>query len=413
MAVEEHQAPIACSPAPAVTRPEDLEDAACWPVTHLAALLQSRQVSSLELTKMYLERLHRYQPLLNCTVTFLDELALAEAAAADAEIAAGRYRGTLHGIPWGAKDIIAVAGHPTTWGSAPFEEQVLDYDATVVTLLREAGAVLIAKLTTGELAGGDRHFNGQTMNPWNPHTQGSSGSSAVRLPLAPRSDSVASAAMLAAVPAGPRLRNGCRLRRVCHRDGDIWQHTLPLRPLRPRRAPAHARPSLALRRDGTELDPGPAGADVPVRGGLRDGLRCRGQGRRQGPCRENQPARPPRLPDRTAAFPAQRVAPDRASGATCSTRSSTRRQHPMHRCCAQVTSAPFNWDGAKLAAQGAAAYLSGLRVGYIADSFELEDETAMRNAQATLELLREAGVAEFIPIEVPETTTVSRTDSLS
>jgi len=179
MAVEEHQAPIACSPAPAVTRPEDLEDAACWPVTQLAALLQSRQVSSLELTKMYLERLHRYQPLLNCTVTFLDELALAEAAAADAEIAAGRYRGTLHGIPWGAKDIIAVAGHPTTWGSAPFEEQVLDYDATVVTLLREAGAVLIAKLTTGELAGGDRHFNGQTMNPWNPHTQGSSGSSAV------------------------------------------------------------------------------------------------------------------------------------------------------------------------------------------------------------------------------------------
>ena len=91
MAVEEHQAPIACSPASAVTRPEDLEDAACWPVTHIAALLQSRQVSSLELTKMYLERLHRYQPLLNCTVTFLDELALAEAAAADAEIAAGRY----------------------------------------------------------------------------------------------------------------------------------------------------------------------------------------------------------------------------------------------------------------------------------------------------------------------------------
>ena len=85
----------------------------------------------------------------------------------------------------------------------------------------------------------------------------------------------------------------------------------------------------------------------------------------------------------------------------------------MHRCCAQVTSVPFNWDGAKLAAQGAAAYLSGLRVGYIADSFELEDETATRNAQATLELLREAGVAEFIPIEVPETTTVSRTDSLS
>jgi len=85
----------------------------------------------------------------------------------------------------------------------------------------------------------------------------------------------------------------------------------------------------------------------------------------------------------------------------------------MHRCCAQVTSFPFNWDGAKLAAQGAAAYLSGLRVGYIADSFELEDETATRNAQATLELLREAGVAEFIPIEVPETTIVSPTDSLS
>jgi hypothetical protein len=168
MVIDREARPLTLSAAPPLARPGDLEEVAFWPATHLAALIESRQVTSVELTQMYLDRLHRYNPLLNNVVTFLDEHALAEAAAVDAEIAAGKYRGPLHGLPWGAKDIIALAGHPTTWGSAPFEDQVFDYDATVVELLREAGAVLIAKLTTGELAGGDNWFGGQTMNPWNP-----------------------------------------------------------------------------------------------------------------------------------------------------------------------------------------------------------------------------------------------------
>ena len=158
-------------------RPANLEDVAFWPVRHLAELVRTKQVTSLELTEMYLARLHRYNPLLNNVVTFLDDYGRAEAKRADSEIAAGKYKGPLHGIPWGAKDIISVKGHPTTWGSAPFKDQVLDYDASVVEMLRDAGAVLIAKVTTGELAGGDNWFGGQTKNPWDP-TQGSSGSSA-------------------------------------------------------------------------------------------------------------------------------------------------------------------------------------------------------------------------------------------
>jgi Asp-tRNA(Asn)/Glu-tRNA(Gln) amidotransferase A subunit family amidase len=126
---------------------------------------------------MYLGRLHRYNGTLNNVVSFLDEHGLAEARRADAEIAAGHYKGPLHGIPWGAKDIISVKGFKTTWGAAPFKEQQFDYDASVVEMLRDAGAVLIAKLATGELASGDNWFGGQTKSPWDP-AQGSSGSSA-------------------------------------------------------------------------------------------------------------------------------------------------------------------------------------------------------------------------------------------
>jgi Asp-tRNA(Asn)/Glu-tRNA(Gln) amidotransferase A subunit family amidase len=165
------------SAAPAVHRPAQLEEAAFWPVRHLAELVRTRQVTSVELTEMYQARLHRYNPKLNNVVTFLDDYGLAEARRADAEIAAGRYKGPLHGIPWGAKDIISVKGFKTTWGSPAFKDQSFDYDASVVEMLRDAGAVLIAKLATGELAGGDEWFGGQTKNPWDP-TQGSSGSSA-------------------------------------------------------------------------------------------------------------------------------------------------------------------------------------------------------------------------------------------
>jgi Asp-tRNA(Asn)/Glu-tRNA(Gln) amidotransferase A subunit family amidase len=169
--------PFRLSPAPPLKRPADLEEVAFWPVRHLAELLRTKKVTSLELTQMYLSRLHRYQDRLNFVVTFLDDLALAQAKQADAEIAAGKYKGPLHGIPWGAKDIISVKGHRTTWGTAPLKEQVLDYDASVVEMLREAGAVLLAKLATGELASGDQWFGGQTKSPWDPAV-GSSGSSA-------------------------------------------------------------------------------------------------------------------------------------------------------------------------------------------------------------------------------------------
>jgi Asp-tRNA(Asn)/Glu-tRNA(Gln) amidotransferase A subunit family amidase len=160
-----------------VRRPADLEAVAFWPVVDLAELVRTRQVRSIELTEMYLDRLRRYNPVLNCVVTLTDDLALRQAAQADAEIAAGRYRGPLHGIPWGAKDIIAVRGYPTTWGSGAYKDQVIDGNASVVDMLAEAGAVLVAKLTSGELAAGDRWFGGQTRNPWNP-SEGSGGSSA-------------------------------------------------------------------------------------------------------------------------------------------------------------------------------------------------------------------------------------------
>jgi Asp-tRNA(Asn)/Glu-tRNA(Gln) amidotransferase A subunit family amidase len=162
-------------------RPANLDDLAFMPVTALAALVQKRDVSATELTRMYLERLKKYGPKLNCVVTLTEELALAQAAQADKEIRAGRYRGPLHGIPWGAKDLFATKGIVTTWGAAPYQHQVLDYDATVVERLRDAGAVLVAKLTLGALAQGDRWFRGQTKNPWNPddaRRSGSSGSSA-------------------------------------------------------------------------------------------------------------------------------------------------------------------------------------------------------------------------------------------
>ena len=162
---------------PAVKRRANLEDVAFWPVVQLAQLIKTKQVTSTELTKVYLARLHKHNPTLNCVVTILDDLGLEQAKQADAEIAAGKYKGPLHGIPWGAKDIIAVKGYKTTWGSGAFKDQMIDKDASIVEMLRDAGAVLVAKLTSGEIAQGDRWFGGQTKSPWDP-TQGSGGSSA-------------------------------------------------------------------------------------------------------------------------------------------------------------------------------------------------------------------------------------------
>jgi Asp-tRNA(Asn)/Glu-tRNA(Gln) amidotransferase A subunit family amidase len=146
-------------------------------VRELAELVRTRRVSSTTLTKMYLARLKRYDPRLKCVITLTEERALKQAAAMDAEIAAGKYRGPLHGIPWGGKDLLAVKGYPTTWGAAGFEKQEFDYDAEVVKRLDAAGAVLIAKLAMGALAQGDLWFGGRCRNPWNTR-QGSSGSSA-------------------------------------------------------------------------------------------------------------------------------------------------------------------------------------------------------------------------------------------
>lgn len=177
MKFDKKHLPFRPTPTPALTRPQNLEDVAFWSVLQLAGLIKSRQVSSVELTEMYLARLKRYDPVLKCVVTFTDELAMGQARRADAEIAAGKYRGHLHGIPWGAKDLIAKKGYRTTWGAAPFKEQMIEQDATVITRLEEAGAVLVAKLSTGELAYWDEWFGGKTKNPWDTKS-GSGGSSA-------------------------------------------------------------------------------------------------------------------------------------------------------------------------------------------------------------------------------------------
>lgn len=146
-------------------------------VRELAELVKTRKVTAVELTKMYLARLKKYDPQLHFVITLTEDRAMDHAAAADKEIAAGKYKGPLHGIPWGGKDLLAVKGYRTTWGAGGFEDQRFDYDATVVTRLDDAGAILIAKLSMGALAQGDLWFGARTRNPWNKR-QGSSGSSA-------------------------------------------------------------------------------------------------------------------------------------------------------------------------------------------------------------------------------------------
>ncbi|CAN5705280.1 amidase [soil metagenome] len=157
--------------------PRDLEDLAFAPVTELAALIRSRRITSTQLTEMYLTRIRRLDPLVRSVITLTEDRARSQARAADAEIARGNYRGSLHGIPWGAKDLLAVRGYKTTWGAGPYRDQVIDEDATVVQRLDAAGAVLVAKLSLGELAQGDVWFDAMTRNPWK-LDQGSSGSSA-------------------------------------------------------------------------------------------------------------------------------------------------------------------------------------------------------------------------------------------
>ncbi len=168
---------IQCTENSPPVRPENNDQLAFMPVTELSALIRHQQITSQELTEIYIERLEKYNPLLNCVVNLTSELAMEQAAQADREIAAGRYRGPLHGIPWGAKDLMSVPGYPTTWGIPQYKDRVIDDLATVAQRLNEAGAVLVAKLSLGAIAMGDQWFGGMTRNPWNPQ-QGSSGSSA-------------------------------------------------------------------------------------------------------------------------------------------------------------------------------------------------------------------------------------------
>jgi Asp-tRNA(Asn)/Glu-tRNA(Gln) amidotransferase A subunit family amidase len=176
------------APAPARNRfirsstdPEPLpardEDIAFAPLTHLSRWIEHRQLSSERLTQLYISRLRKFDTKLRCVITFIPELALKQAKQADQEIASGRYRGPLHGIPWGAKDLLDTAGIPTTYGAEPFRNRIPSDDAVVVKRLRDAGAVLVAKLSLGALALNDIWFGGQTMNPWLLE-EGSSGSSA-------------------------------------------------------------------------------------------------------------------------------------------------------------------------------------------------------------------------------------------
>lgn len=169
--------PMKVSAARAVRVEKNLEALAFTPLRELAELVRTRKVSSQALTELFLGRLERLDAKLHCVVTLTKERALAQAREADRELAAGRYRGLLHGIPWGAKDLLAVKGYPTTWGAAGYEQQRFEEDATVVRRLDAAGAVLVAKLTLGALALGDKWFGGMTRNPWKLE-EGSSGSSA-------------------------------------------------------------------------------------------------------------------------------------------------------------------------------------------------------------------------------------------
>jgi Asp-tRNA(Asn)/Glu-tRNA(Gln) amidotransferase A subunit family amidase len=157
--------------------PENKSELAFYTIPKLASLLKNKKISSLELTQFFIERLKKYNPILQCTITITEEMALEQAKKMDEELATGNYRGILHGIPYGVKDLMAVEGYKTTWGAEPYRNQTIDMTATVVEKLQNAGGVLIAKLVSGSLARGDVWFDGKTKNPWDVE-QGASGSSA-------------------------------------------------------------------------------------------------------------------------------------------------------------------------------------------------------------------------------------------
>ncbi|HEV8083647.1 MAG TPA: amidase [Chitinophagaceae bacterium] len=171
------QLPVNFNIPAGINLPANKNDLAFYSITQLASLIKNKKISSVELTKFFISRLRKYGDTLQCVISFTEDIAMQQAAVADKEIAAGKYRGLLHGIPYGLKDLFAVRGTKTTWGAEPYKNQMIDNDSYVYTKLKEAGAVLIAKLTLGALAMDDYWFGGRTKNPWN-MLEGSSGSSA-------------------------------------------------------------------------------------------------------------------------------------------------------------------------------------------------------------------------------------------
>ena len=237
--------------------PDSAEDIAFAPVTRLAGWIAARAISCERLAGMYLDRIEKLGPKLECIATVTADLAMTQAKRGDALLAEGTYLGPLHGIPWGAKDLLDTSGIVTGWGAEPFAGRVPDTDATVVRRLTEAGAVLVAKTTLGALAYGDIWYGGVTRNPWNLR-EGSSGSS-----------------------AGSGSATAAGLVGFCIGHGDARLDRGPLHPLRHHRAAADLRAGAAHRRDGAVLDARQDRADVPQRRRHRAGAR-RDQRRRPG-----------------------------------------------------------------------------------------------------------------------------------
>jgi len=177
MHFNEKQDPIKWDISSNVKMPENKNELAFYNILQLASLIKNKKISSVALTQFFIDRIKKYGDSLQCVITITEEIAMQQAKQADDEIAAGKYRGPLHGIPYGLKDLFAVKGTKTTWGAAPYKNQTIDEDAFVYSQLRAAGAVLVAKFTLGALAMGDYWYGGRTKNPWNIKT-GSSGSSA-------------------------------------------------------------------------------------------------------------------------------------------------------------------------------------------------------------------------------------------
>jgi Asp-tRNA(Asn)/Glu-tRNA(Gln) amidotransferase A subunit family amidase len=177
MNLNKKQLPVNFEIPPGVNVPKDKDELAFYSISELASLIKNKKITSVELTKFFIDRLKKYGDTLHCVISLTEDIAMKEATEADKEIAAGKYRGLLHGIPYGLKDLFAVKGTKTTWGAAPYKDRMIDDNSYVYSKLKNAGAVLVAKLSMGALAMDDYWFEGQTKNPWN-MLEGSSGSSA-------------------------------------------------------------------------------------------------------------------------------------------------------------------------------------------------------------------------------------------